>query len=67
MAVTNYPQVNKLANTGTAGSLGTFPVHNIVKVPKALNIVNVFGVTVGAGSSGTVRPTVGQLFPLGNR
>ena len=67
MAITGFPMVNRLPGTGSVSTVGTFPIHNIVKVPKTISIVNQFGVWPLVPSGTATRPTLGQLFPLGYR
>lgn len=67
MAITNFPMVNRLPGTGSASTVGTYPYHNIVKTAKTISIVNQFGVWPLISGGASVRPILGQLFPLGNR
>jgi hypothetical protein len=67
MAITTFNMINRLPGTGSASTLGTYPYHNVLKVAKTTSIVNQFGVWPLVPGGASTRPTVGQLFPLGNR
>jgi hypothetical protein len=67
MAITNFPMVNRLPGTGSVSTVGTYPVHNVVKVPKTTSVVNQFGVWPFVPAGTAARPVLGQLFPLGSR
>jgi hypothetical protein len=65
MAITTYPMCNILSGSA-ATKAGTTPISGVTAFPKPVMLVNQYGVTIPATSTGTsIRPTLGQLYPLG--